>query len=338
MKNWSKQIWVVVWIGLLWAAAPAFVAALDPPSDPNRDASATATPVPTEPNGPTSSSPASVPTTGPLAEIAALNKAYRQEVRAARKLLLDARNAKDGEVSGAQAKAKQAEAEVDAAHKKLDEALKLYVSLLVKDLDDEKWTVRERATAQLMKLGSCAIAVLNDALTKNQSPEVEMRLKKVLVELRKLPEDDEGLLHQWASAAKASSEYGNPNWSANQATGAPDTMKAGDIPTAWASKDPDGGEEWLELTYKVAVCPVRVRIRETYNPGAAVKVEAQDGKGQWHTVWKGKDTTVECPGWLEIPVTKADWTCQVIKVTLDTASVLSWNEIDAVELLGETPE
>src|SRR4029434_10317448 len=35
------------------------------------------------------------------------------------------------------------------------------------------------------------------------------------------------------------------SWGHEQATGAPDTMQSGDIPTAWASKMTDGGGEWL---------------------------------------------------------------------------------------------
>ena len=79
-----------------------------------------------------------------------MHKAYQEKARTARKLLRDALKGKEGEVADAQAKAKQAQAEVDTARKKLDEALKPYISALVKDLDDDHWKVRERATAQLM--------------------------------------------------------------------------------------------------------------------------------------------------------------------------------------------
>src|SRR5258706_8055915 len=35
------------------------------------------------------------------------------------------------------------------------------------------------------------------------------------------------------------------SWGPEQATGAPDTFSAGDISTAWASREPNAGAEWL---------------------------------------------------------------------------------------------
>ena len=145
-------------------------------------------------------------------------------------------------------------------------------------------------------------------------------------------------LRQWATGAQASSEYGNSDWSAAQATGAPNTEAAGDCVTAWASTETDGGDEWLELTYDRPVNPTAVRIRETFNPGAVTKVEAQDGGGTWHTVWAGKDGTKDCPGWLTVTLEVPEWTTRKIKLTLDSAAVPGWNEIDAVELIGEADE
>src|ERR1043166_232657 len=39
-------------------------------------------------------------------------------------------------------------------------------------------------------------------------------------------------------------------WSPEQVIGAPDTMQAGDKVTAWASRSPDGGAEWLNVDYE----------------------------------------------------------------------------------------
>src|SRR6185436_16108945 len=76
-------------------------------------------------------------------------------------------------------------------------------------------------------------------------------------------------------------------WGEEQATGAPDTMQAGDISTAWAPKLPDGGEEWLHLDYSNQVQLAEVRIRETHNPGAISKVAAVLPNGQEITIWEG---------------------------------------------------
>jgi len=287
---------------------------------------------------PASSRPASQPGDPALSQIAALYKVHREKQRAANKLLQQARTTEDRDLAASvEAKAKTAQAEADVAQQKFEDALRSYLAPRLRALDDKSFSVRERATEELLRLGPWAIRLLNEAIG-GKSEEVKARLKLVMAKLGDSGEDEEGRVHQWASDAKASSQYSDPDWSAKQATGKPDTMQGGDIRTAWASTQPDGGEEWLELTYEVAVHPLQVRVRETYNPGAVVKVEAKDAKGEWHILWKGKDNTKECPGWLEVSVTKPTWTCRVVKITLDTASVAGWNEIDAVELVGEQPE
>ncbi len=115
-------------------------------------------------------------------------------------------------------------------------------------------------------------------------------------------------------------------------------MQGGDIRTAWATKGQDDGAEWLELTYKQAVHPAGVRIRETYNPGAVVRVDARDAKGTWHKLWEGKDPTKAAPGWFDVPIRQPTWTCRTLRITLNTSAVTGWNEIDAVELIGERPD
>ena len=61
-------------------------------------------------------------------------------------------------------------------------------------------------------------------------------------------------------------------WSPEQATGEPDTATAGDVKTAWATREQNKGEEWIALEYKRPVAVHAVRIRETFNPGAIRKV------------------------------------------------------------------
>src|SRR5262245_64854552 len=65
------------------------------------------------------------------------------------------------------------------------------------------------------------------------------------------------LVRQWAVKASASTEYSNPRWAASQATGAPNTESSGDHDTAWASREEDAGEEWLELDYEKGVTATR---------------------------------------------------------------------------------
>ena len=139
-------------------------------------------------------------------------------------------------------------------------------------------------------------------------------------------------LSQWASGATASSEYSTSGWSANQATGAPNTDKCGDINTAWAPRSSGSDPEWLKLSFTTPVLATGVRVHETYNAGSLSRVDLVDTSGQSHTVWTGTDST-SCPGWFEITFPKTEY--PVNAVILHT-KIAGWEEIDAVELIGDT--
>ncbi len=143
------------------------------------------------------------------------------------------------------------------------------------------------------------------------------------------------LLRQWATGATASSEYGSDDWSAQQGTGAPDTMECGDIQTAWATETSDG-VDWLEVSFATAVVPTEINIRETHSPGFIARVEVKDERGLYHTVWEGIPAAVEqCPRVLSIPVSGVEVRVNAARITLDQSNEGYWNEIDAVELIGQ---
>lgn len=123
-----------------------------------------------------------------------------------------------------------------------------------------------------------------------------------------------------------------PNWEPEQATGAPDTATAADLPTAWNSKEEDAGAEWLKLSYARAVDISQVRVRETFNPGAITHVTAAS-QGTEVVIWSGDPVVKEAPSWLELTPTVAARTDTII-IHLDTSRVKGWNQIDAVELVG----
>jgi hypothetical protein len=142
---------------------------------------------------------------------------------------------------------------------------------------------------------------------------------------------------QWAIQATASSTYndakGEENWSANQATGAPNVEKYGDDGKAWASKTPDAGIEWLDLKYPKPVHATAVRVRESCGSGAVIKVELFDEQGAAHTVWAGNDPTTDL-NYLMVDFPKTAYKADRVKVTLATNVIPGWNEIDAVQLVG----
>jgi hypothetical protein len=273
----------------------------------------------------------------PYEELLKLRRLQRERKAEAAALRWSAHQALDrgdyDEAESTHKKARALEAEIEKFRGDEERLVPKAVTALVKDLMHDSIDIRDRAASRLIGIGEPAIAPL-ERLLKSDDAEVRARAIQVLNCLRKGEVDDEGLLHQWASSAKASSEYQQDRWSAAQATGRPDTFEGGDAHTAWASLNSDSDEEWLELTYEVWVKPRRIRVHETFNPGAVSKIEAMDGSGKWHVLWAGKDTVLEAPGWLEVSV-KADFACRVIKVTIDNDAVAGWNEIDAVELVGE---
>jgi len=126
-------------------------------------------------------------------------------------------------------------------------------------------------------------------------------------------------------------------WAAEQATGEPNTLKAGDIPTAWASLTPDKQDEWLVLEYSEAIVPVTIKIYETYNPGAVYKVTAVDEENNEEELWKGTDPTSadEKMGISEIKI-NSNIETKRIKIYLASKKVKGWNEIDAVGIVDNS--
>lgn len=123
-----------------------------------------------------------------------------------------------------------------------------------------------------------------------------------------------------------------PGWHALKACGPPDANPKRDDPNAWASASGDMGLQWLELTYATAVHASGVRIYEVNAPGAVAEVKARTPQGDWRTLWSGTANGNGAPLLLEWPAT--DFDVQTIRLVLDTDRTPGWNEIDAVELLG----
>lgn len=136
----------------------------------------------------------------------------------------------------------------------------------------------------------------------------------------------EGGLETTARNAKRS-------WGPEQAAGEPDTHQAGDISTAWAPREQDGGEEWLKLDYEIPVDIAEVRVRETHNPGAISKVTAFTANGTEVTLWEGTEPPSQAPVEMSFQVPNSV-NAKSVKVYLDTKRIPGWNEIDAVELIG----
>lgn len=142
-------------------------------------------------------------------------------------------------------------------------------------------------------------------------------------------------ISQWASDAQAGSQYGDPDWSALQAVGEPDTAECGDYTTAWAAAS-SGGVEWLEVYYDVPVYATAVNIVQTYNPNQVVEVELIDADGEYVSVYAQEPTAADrCPYTLSVETDQTGYPVQGVRITVDQSALsLGWNEIDAVEIVG----
>ena len=150
--------------------------------------------------------------------------------------------------------------------------------------------------------------------------------------------DSQGNLEQWATAAEASSQYTDDSWSAQQVIGAPDTLEAGDNPTAWAAASADVEVETLVLVFAQPVNPTGIEIYESYNPGAIAKIEVLDpNTDTWVVVWEGvADTAGETMAVFSPELAPVDFATDQVRLTIDEPLIPDWNEIDAVKLVGIT--
>ena len=122
-------------------------------------------------------------------------------------------------------------------------------------------------------------------------------------------------------------------WGPEQATGAPDTLQAGDYRTAWASLAADAGPEWLVVDFPKEVEVAQVRVRETLGPGTIFMVSAILADGSEKILWHGTEPAAEAPVEMEFNPS-SQVRSRRIRIQLDTTLVKGWNEIDAVELVG----
>lgn len=143
---------------------------------------------------------------------------------------------------------------------------------------------------------------------------------------------------QWASGATAGSQYGRTQYSATQATGAPNISVAGNSPQAWCPAVKDKGMDWLEVTFAEPVQATELRVRQNDASGAIVKIEAIEASGTVHVWWEGVDPHKPAGAreivWFAVRVPKTDYDVARVKLTLNLASGPGYKEIDAVQLVA----
>lgn len=178
-----------------------------------------------------------------------------------------------------------------------------------------------------------APATEEDEATAEKRKAVEYALNE-----EKIATDSKG---QWAATAKATSTYGDAkdpqDYSASKATGAPDVANFSDNGNAWTAKEPDGGIERLEVGFAKPVHATEIRVRQSFAPGAIIKVELLDTAGASHVVHEGVDSATydKYNFWFRKSFDRTPYQVAGARITLATNAVSSWNEIDAVQLIGD---
>jgi hypothetical protein len=151
-----------------------------------------------------------------------------------------------------------------------------------------------------------------------------------------LAQDDLFELRQWATSATATSQFGDVSWAAAQAVGAPNTFACGDYATAWASAT-STEQASLTVNFDVPVVPSQINIHQSYNPGAITGIDLiVAGSGDLLEVTNSADPGgVPCPGVLTVDILGDTDPVNGVIVYLDQSKMGNWNEIDAVELVGD---
>ncbi|HEV8324000.1 MAG TPA: hypothetical protein VG389_20455 [Myxococcota bacterium] len=134
---------------------------------------------------------------------------------------------------------------------------------------------------------------------------------------------------------KASSAYGEgtDGWSAAKALGAPDVWPRGDDDVnAWASAEADGTVETIDLGFSDPALRLEgVDVYETYNPGAVRRVELVGRGGETLVAYDGPAAALSEAAYVRaLRFTCTPFAVASVRLTIDSAAVPGWNEIDAV--------
>ena len=142
-------------------------------------------------------------------------------------------------------------------------------------------------------------------------------------------------LRQWASTvAGFSSEWSATEYSAAEATGAPEILGVcGDAVTNWSPLTSDDIPEWIELGFATPVGAKAIEIHEKIMAPFVVRVEVRETTGVMHTIWSGDDTTA-CGDVFRISLPETPYPVNGVLVRTQAPN---WEEIDAVELVGRGP-
>ncbi|MBW2277648.1 MAG: hypothetical protein JRF63_09170 [Deltaproteobacteria bacterium] len=137
----------------------------------------------------------------------------------------------------------------------------------------------------------------------------------------------------WAAGqAQASSSYGSAQWCPASANRAPDVFPAHqDNGRAWASRNPDAGQEWLQLQFPLTTARAVVVV-ETFHPGALIRIDDLSNPNAPVVLWEGSTTPIQSSRVLSLEL-PAPRNITTLRLVADTSRVSGWYAVDAVGLV-----
>lgn len=181
----------------------------------------------------------------------------------------------------------------------------------------------------------------------DQTKEIQKEETNAIVRIKTEPDEkkfENDPKGQWPYDVDASSTRANKNddfdlgYSNIQMIGKPNVKTYGDDKNAWSPAEQDKGNEWIRASYTRTVNATEVRVRQNYGPGTITKVELFDEKDQPHLIWEGTDNNKYEQNKIQyfvISFPKTKYKVKSVRITLSTNKVTGWNEIDAIQLVGE---
>lgn len=146
---------------------------------------------------------------------------------------------------------------------------------------------------------------------------------------------------QWASAAKASSTFGDEDGRTPSESNLAVNMKGAVDGQEWTNNHQDIGFDWAELGYDKPVSASEVRVVLSNGNGveAISKIELQEPNGKWNTVWTGiSDQKRDERGsrtWFVRRFEKTAYKVKAVKLTIANNVQRGYKVIDAVQLVGD---
>ncbi len=138
----------------------------------------------------------------------------------------------------------------------------------------------------------------------------------------------------WASAvAGFSTEYSTTRNAGRSVIGAPDVYpQHGDLEGAWASRETDFGDEWIEVRFPTPTSALSVVWVESFNPGAVVRVDDVTDPASPTVLWEGASGQVPSMSVVAEVALPTPRIIGAVRLVLDTRRAPGWNEIDAIGL------